>query len=303
MRDFESALLEYRLDLQYLRRAPGTIRNYLHSLRLWSEWLDRQDDPPETVADVKKSHVQGWILACQEKEAPETVLTRHRHLRAFFRWAERQESPLIEKNPMATLSEPEVAEQPPEVLTRDQLKAIFATTKADKSRLGRRDYALMALLVDSGIRVGELVSMELDDIDFENGSVTVFRKGGSRGTAAFSAATGKALLAYLRERATRSGAVGTDRVWIGQRGPLQEAAVWQIVKARGEDAGVKGVYPHLFRHTWSHMYRLNGGSEESHRRLGGWSARSIMPARYGASAATSRAIAENRRVDHLKGVL
>src|SRR4051812_8607830 len=110
MRDYDPVVKEYSYDLQAGQRAPGTIRNYTTTLRLWRDWLDQQDDGPDVIAAVRKEHVARWLAGRADIESPETVLTRHRHLRAFFKWAEREE--IIDKNPMATLREPSAPPQP-----------------------------------------------------------------------------------------------------------------------------------------------------------------------------------------------
>jgi site-specific recombinase XerD len=300
MRDLEPVLTEYTYDLRQQNRAAGTIRNYLMTLRQWSAWLAEQNDAPKALSDVRKEHITRWVAERTEFEAPETVLTRYRHLRAFFKWAEREE--IIDKNPMATLREPNAPTQPPPVLTPEQLKAIFDTTRADKSFAGVRDFGILLSLADTGMRVGELIGMTLDDIDFDNGTIEVTGKGRRRRNVAFTARTGKALLAYLRARARQNGAQDTDKVWTGMRGPLHEAAVWTIVKNRGAAAGVDDVFPHLFRHTFAHRFRLKGGQEGDLAALGGWRSPAML-ARYGASAASERAIEAHRRVDHLGDVL
>ena len=78
------------------------------------------------------------------------------------------------------------------------MKAIFATTRADKTFSGVRDFAILATLADTGMRVGELVGMTVDDVDFDNGTIDVTGKGRRRRRVAFGARAGKALLAYLR---------------------------------------------------------------------------------------------------------
>jgi len=203
---------------------------------------------------------------------------------------------------MARLKEPSAPTQPPPVLTDDDLRSIFSTTRADRSFLGVRDYAMLMVLADSGMRVGELVGMTMDDIDFDNGTVEVLGKGRRRRFAAIGPRTARSLLAYFRSRAKHPAAESTNRVWIGQRGALRESSVWETVKKRGEDAGVKGVFPHLFRHTFAHRFRLQGGQEGDLASLGGWRSTEMLR-RYGASAASERAVEAHRRIDHLGNVL
>ena len=84
MRDFEPTLLEYTYELRGEGRAAGTIGNYTRTLTTWATWLADQDDAPDVIADVRKEHITRWLAGRQKSEAPETVLTRYRHLRARF---------------------------------------------------------------------------------------------------------------------------------------------------------------------------------------------------------------------------
>jgi site-specific recombinase XerD len=98
MRDLDPILTVYTFDLKARGRAAATIRNYRYTLGLFAEWREDQDPPPARVADITKNHITAWIALRAETEKPEAVLTRFRHLRAFFKWAEGEE--IIEKNPM-----------------------------------------------------------------------------------------------------------------------------------------------------------------------------------------------------------
>lgn len=250
------------------------------------------------VADIGKEHIIRWIAARTELEKPETVLTRFRHLRAFFRWAEGEE--IITRSPMVGLREPSSPQQPPDVLTLNQLRAIFATARGTSFK-DRRDLAMLAFLADTGCRVGELCGLKVEDLDFETSTAEVLGKGRRRRVVAFGPKTGKLLLTYLRARAGHRLASMPD-LWIGMRGRIIEATVWRMVKARGEQAGIDGLYPHIYRHTFAHRFRLNGGQEGELASLGGWRSPAML-ARYGASAATERAIEAHRRIDPLGDML
>jgi integrase len=156
-------------------------------------------------------------------------------------------------------------------------------------------------LADTGVRVGELVALEVEDVDFKTGTANVMGKFRRARTVAFGPKAGKALLAFLRVRASHRLA-DEPRLWIGQRGPLNEAAVWKVVKLRGEAAGIKGLHPHALRHTFAHRFRSNGGAEGDLAQLGGWRSPAML-ARYGASAAAGRALEAHKRVDPLGDVL
>jgi site-specific recombinase XerD len=294
MRDLDPILTEHAYDLRSRGKAERSIDNRVHNVTLFAEWCDA-----DTVAGVKPSHVTRWLSARADAgDAPETVLTRFGHLRAFYRWCEREE--IIEKSPLTNLREPTAETQPVPVLSADELRALFATCRG-KSFLDRRDFAMLVFLADTGVRVGELVALEVDDVDFKTGTAQVMGKFRRARVVAFGPKAGKALLAYLRVRASHRLA-DSPRFWLGQRGPLNEAAVWKCVKLRGEAAGIKGLHPHALRHTFAHRFRSNGGAEGDLAQLGGWRSPAML-ARYGASAAAERALEAHRKVDPLGDVL
>jgi integrase len=117
----------------------------------------------------------------------------------------------------------------------------------------------------------------------------------------FGPKVGKAMLAYRRLR-DRHRLASEPRFWIGQRGPLREAAIWKIVRDRGLEAGIDGLHPHMLRHSFAHYFRALGGQELDLAQLGGWRSQAML-ARYGASAAASRAIDAHRRIDPMGEVL
>jgi site-specific recombinase XerD len=298
VQDLEAVLTEYTYDLKARNRAAGTIRNYRYSLGLFTAWLAEQDDAPAKVADITRQHVTRWIAKRQEMESSETVLTRFRHLRAFFGWCEAEE--IVERSPMLRLKEPASPTQPVQVLTPGQLRALFDTCRG-KDFLDRRDLAMLAFFADTGCRVGELVGLEVSDVDFDSSTANVLGKGSRRRVVAFGPKTGKALLTYLRVRSQHRYADLPD-LWIGMRGKLHEQAVWTTVKRHGEEAGIDGLFPHALRHTFAHRFRLEGGQEGELASLGGWKSTAML-ARYGASAAVERAVEAHRRIDPLGDLL
>src|SRR5262249_33095555 len=280
------------------------IDNRVRNVTMFADWCDAS-----TVADVKPVDVTRWLAARAETgDAPETVLTRFRHLRAFYRWCEREE--IVEKSPLATLREPTVETQPVHALTDDELRALFATCKGT-TFADRRDFAMLAFLADTGVRVGELVALEVEDLDFKTSTAPVVGKFGRRRVVAFGPKAGKAVLAYLRARAGHKDA-GEARLWIGQRRPPHQAAglkigerapsngaaVRKLVTRRGAAAGIKDLPPPALRHTSPPRFRSKGAHPDARGQRGGGRPPAML-ARYGASAAAERAIEAHRRVDPL----
>ena len=160
---------------------------------------------------------------------------------------------------------------------------------------------MLAFLADTGVHVGELVGLEVDDLDFKTSTAPVTGKFG-RNRRVRSAPRPGRHCSRTCGFGRRTGPADSPCLWIGQRGPLNEAAVWRTVKLRGEEAGIMGLHPHTLRHTFAHRFRAEGGAPDDLQQLGGWRS-SAMLNRYGASAATERALAAHARVDPLGDVL
>jgi integrase/recombinase XerD len=106
---------------------------------------------------------------------------------------------------------------------------------------------------------------------------------------------GAALDRYLRVRHSHPHAADPS-LWLGKRGRLTDSGILQVVERRGRQAGIPGVHPHRFRHTFAHGMKMKGVTDGSLMLIGGWKDPAML-ARYGRSAAAEAAVAEFRRLD------
>jgi integrase len=289
---YELAVLaeSWRRSLKASRKSESTLRIYTGALRAFLAFCERSGYPTK-VGETTRAHVEAYLIEVGESRAPATAALHYRALILFFKWL--YEEGEIDRSPMEKLKQPSIPEQPVPVLSDDQIRAVIkvcrGTTFAD-----RRDEALLRTLADTGARVGELAGMGVDDLDFELDVIHVLGKGSRPRSVPFSPSTALSLDKYIRARA-RHRLARLDSFWLGERGKLSVSGIERIVKKRGEQAGIKGLRPHLFRHSFAASWLAQGGQEMDLARIGGWRSRAVM-ARYGAATADDRARAAHKRL-------
>ena len=194
---------------------------------------------------------------------------------------------------MERMRSPQVPEVPVPVLTEAQMKALLKACDGTQFE-DRRDTAMIRLFLDSGIRLAGMAGLMVDDIDFTNAVALVTIKGGRPLAAPFGRKTSQALDRYLRIR-RRHRHAELPNLWLGRKGGLIRPSIAIIAKRRGEQAGIKGLHVHQFRHTLAHKWRVQGGGDDELMRVLGWRSRSMLH-RYGSSVADERAREAHRRL-------
>lgn len=315
-----SELAEHTADFRRHCRArglaPRTISDYVAKLHNFVVWA--QNESGETIVSTglikdfmgqllerkveteKCGHTKGTNRIVSRKYA----LNHYVVLQQFFKWA--VEDHLCNKNIWSGMQRPKPDKKPVDIVKPDAIAAVLQTTKVYPAhpagnvrgtKLVRlRDEAILRLFIDTGVRVGDLLSMTVDTLDLTDNIATVVGKGNKVRQVPFGERTAIALSRYLREREARGTSI--PDLWVGRYlTPLKDAAVREMVERRCIQAGVPHIYPHQFRHTAAHNWLSSGGSETGLAQIMGWETGSQMLKVYGDSAASERAIAESRRLD------
>lgn len=283
--------------------SPNTVVTYGGAVALFAAFLTRRGYSTD-VADITRENIEEWRLELSEgvpgvhkPYAPASVHNRLRGLQRFLSYLVERER--IDKAPRIKL--PDLKRTPMRVLRRDQLQAILAACKGKRFE-DVRDGALIRLLLDSGARRAEITNLRwtpkdptTNDIDLDHGTMRVARqKGGGEITIGLGRKTVAALDDYILDARRKHPYAHLPWLWLSRRGRLTESGVFQVVRDRGEAAGIDKLHPHDFRHTATHHELADGMGETDVMRKRGWSS-SAMLRRYADSTGQERAIAAAKR--------
>jgi site-specific recombinase XerD len=278
-------LRDFERSLRAERKSPKTILAYMSVGQAFGSYLHTEGLPTD-VTEIEREHVERYINSLIDRSLKDTTVASHyRCLQQIFRYLE--EDDVIERSPMAKMRPPKMGEVLVPTLSSAEVKALLNACMGNDFE-SRRDLAIIALFIDSGLRLSELTSLRRDGVDLDNGVAVVTGKGNKMRLGRFSGTTGRHLTRYLRARNERKDS-DHPALWLGAtgRGPLTSVGIARLIARRGREAGLE-LHPHMLRHTFAHHYRMNGGDEGSLMTLGGWNSRSMLD-RYGKSVAAERA--------------
>lgn len=240
--------------------AKTTIVNYVPFIRGFL--TDRFGDGPVRLAGLSASDVVRFV----RRQAPQLHLKRAKllttALRSFLRYARYRGELALDLAAavpiVANWSMPSI----PRAIGTDQVRQLLASIDR-RSAIGRRDYAIVLLLVRLGLRSGEVAFLELEDIDWDAGHLSVSSKRGQRAILPLPADVGAAVAAYLRHGRPRST---SRRVFLRSKAPIRgflgQCGIGSIIRHALQRAGIQAptTGTHQFRHALATQMLRHGAS-------------------------------------------
>jgi integrase/recombinase XerD len=251
------------------RVAPNTVAAYHNDLRQFADYLRAQNGYPNLTADeptlrqLDAASVAGFVLCLREKGyAQATIARKIAAVKSFFQYA--AESGLVSTNPASALDSPRVRRAAPHAVSADEVTALIEDGCAGDMPDDLRNRAMLTLLYHSGMRVSEVVALDLQDVDLERGFIRCRGRGNRVRAIPLAEPALVALRCYLgdgRPFLLRGEGDETEALFLNHRGTrLTRQGFWLIMKDRARQAGVSTpMTPHTLRHSFA-MHHLGNGT-------------------------------------------
>lgn len=247
----------------------NTCISYERDLKKLKEYLHQQG--VEQVQEVSETSLNSYILFLErEGRAASTVSRYIASFKGFFEYCYKQG--MIIEDPAERLKPPKVERKFPQVLTVEEMKRLLEQPDQHSDK-GIRDKAMLELLYATGIRVSELISLKLEDLNLQMEYVICHEKAKDRIIPFGNDARG-ALQTYLEKtRVQMVGAEENGYLFVNCSGqPMSRQGFWKLIKYYGEKAAIeKEITPHTFRHSFAAHLLENGADAQSVQQMMGHS--------------------------------
>ncbi|MFO7592742.1 MAG: site-specific tyrosine recombinase XerD [Pseudomonadota bacterium] len=253
-------LIERFLDTLWLERglSDNTLTAYRSDLEGLSIWLQHQDS--DLLGAARHDLLQYLQQRVEQGASPRSSARLLSSLRRFYRYLVRER--LLKEDPSARIDAPKLGRALPKSLSEDEVERLLAAPETTDV-MGLRDRAMLEVLYASGLRVSELISLLLPQVNLQQGLVKVIGKGNKERLVPLGEEALSWLERYLREaRGIMLGALQSDVLFPSRRGTaMSRQAFWQLIKRYAIKAQIdKPLSPHTLRHAFA-THLLNHGAD------------------------------------------
>ena len=239
------------------RYSEYTIQNYLHCLENFEQY---RKEKKVSLKEIDYPFLRTYLVYLYEKKyAKKTICLQVSTLRSFFHFL--QKEGIRNDNPMLLIKNPKLDKKLPKFLNVQELDKLY-TVVCESTPIEIRDALLLELLYATGVRVSELVSIKISDIDFTNKSIRILGKGSKERNVLYGKQCERYLKQYLEKARNDFLKKPTDILLLNQKGyPLTERGVRYILNKIADAAALKhSISPHVLRHTFA-THLLNEGAD------------------------------------------
>ena len=250
------ALMQRFLDSIWLEKglSKHTLNSYRADLVQFIKWY-RKD-----LLSVGRQDILNFLsFRVSGKYNPRSTSRFLSACRQFYRYCVRER--LIDADPTRLVESPKIGRALPKTLTEQDVEKLLAAPTDDP--LGSRDKAMLELLYACGLRISELIAVEMSDINLQLGVIRVIGKGNKERMVPIGQAAVDAISGYLRtSRPELIGMAANDTLFLSRRGKkMTRQAFWHRIKQYAKISGVKKpVSPHVIRHAFA-THLLNHGAD------------------------------------------
>lgn len=255
------AFLSY-LEQEY-QYSENTIAAYRNDLNQFLEYLEHQAGASLAAwADVDEDDIQAYLTHMKHKEQPyasSTIARKVAAIKSFFNYLTAQA--IVDENPTVEIESPKVKKRLPQTLNLSQVERLLEAPSGSEAAKNLRDVSLLNVLYETGMRVTEVVSLQLDDLDLERATLSSPTRQGEARAIPIADTTVSLLTEYLAAGRPQLARDATERaLFLNHRGEkLTRQGLWLIIKGYARQAGLDtDVTPHTLRHSFA-VHRLSRG--------------------------------------------
>lgn len=260
MQEAKEAILDYLHFLRVERQlSQNTLSSYRRDLESYVEHIHTQQGLT-SLNEVERGHILLHLEELRNAGISARTIARHiSSIRSFHQFLLREK--LAERDPTVHLEMPQIEQKLPRVLSIQDVEALIQAPNRNKPQ-GVRDTAMLELLYGTGMRISELIGLNLEDVHLTMGFVRVFGKGGKERIVPLGKSAVAAIDLYLQN--ARSALQGTypktDAFFINRRGKrLTRQGCWKLLKEHATNANIQQeITPHTLRHTFATHLIENG---------------------------------------------
>ncbi|MCL4394190.1 MAG: tyrosine recombinase [Chloroflexi bacterium] len=266
--------MEEQIDafLSFMRAERGYARNTVEAYRNdLNQFLNFSTTEREHLAGwgrVDKPLLLEFIARLKERGyTASSVARKVAVLKTFYHFL--LEKNLVSEDPTATLGSPKVQKRLPQILAPDEIDRLLAVTANHSTPKGLRDRAILETLYATGVRVTELVSLDIGSVDLDGRTVHCSGMGAKTRVIPITRRAADALSEYVQRGRPAFSADGGGALFVNPHGErLTRQGLWLIIKEYVEEAAIKTpVTPHTLRHSFA-VHMLNDGEDiQSVKRL------------------------------------